>query len=512
MSGLVAGAIFSVYFAFTSPELPPDNLFSELDIVAEYYNTPGNFRTHTVTLLPDEDWAVLTTFTGEYETGLGSEVQNRNHDIEYTVRPGETLSGIAYSFGISYEFLAWYNTIANANKIRAGTKIIIPSLENISVAEPRFRQQRGQTRNVTTTTVRSIQIAHESRKNGSALTAQFSIVNPPSNLRSFEWDMGDGKRSLRENPSHDYFDPKTYVVRLTAKDNAGIIYRSNPLYIDIPYPASTVEQNTTRFVTLASMDDYFVLNGSIARVARYAHVGAAPMDLSESDQYLTKVRFKNSGYYGISVVGESGKEQFYSVFVSPIPTMHADFAVNNFNWYRTQHNSGTQSTSGPASASMAIGWGAGRYFPVSSVREAIGWKGDGATSLEDLLEVINGQGIPASIKPFRAVQDIRNIIDSGSIAIILYRIEGVGRTKSNPDSDLFGKYYSDYGGHYVVIKGYSLDGKYFVIHDPIPSDWGHNSFRYGDEISMIGRNRYYSAEEVIKALRRNEMIVVPGQF
>jgi hypothetical protein len=60
-----------------------------------------------------------------------------------------------------------------------------------------------------------------------------------------------------------------------------------------------------------------------------------------------------------------------------------------------------------------------------------------------------------------------------------------------------------------VVKGYSLNGEYFIIHDPIPSDWGANRFRYQDEISMVGRNRYYSSAELLKSLRRPSMIVVP---
>jgi hypothetical protein len=188
--------------------------------------------------------------------------------------------------------------------------------------------------------------------------------------------------------------------------------------------------------------------------------------------------------------------------------MHADAAFENFNWYRTQFNTGTPSNCGPASASMAIGWGTFKYFPVSSVREAVGWQGDGATSFEDLLRVIKNQRVSASIAPLRSVQNIRDIIDSGSIAIILLYTGGLKSTHSDPAVDLFGKYYNDSVGHYVIIKGYSLNGEYFVIHDPIPSDWGANSFRYGDDISMIGRNRYYSAAEVLRSLRRQDMIVV----
>ena len=515
LSIFIIGSFFLVFFAIFSPELPPDNLVSNLNDVSAYYRSPGNSKSHVVVLPSEEDWALLTTYT-EFETGAGLEEQDRTIDIDYPIRPGETLSEIAYQYGISYDFLAWYNKISNANKIRVGTVIAIPSLDNIKLAEPQYQQQMAKQLQAAAAAraVKNIEIAFESRNNGaqndSGVTVQFSIVDPPPDLRSYEWDLGDGKRSFRENPSYEYLEPKTYVVRLTAQDDSGSIYRSNPLYIDIPHPASAVEYSTTKFVTLSSPDEYFVTNGTITRVARYANIESAPLDLSESDQFLTKVRFEKSGFYGITVREESGKEQYYSIFVSPIPTVHADFAVNNFNWYRTQFNTGTSSNCGPASASMAIGWGAGRYFPVSSVRQAIGWQGDGGTSIEELLKVIKNQGIAASIQPLRSVQDIRNVIDSGAIAIILFHTEGVKTSRADPATDLFGKYYNDSVGHYVVIKGYSLNGEYFVIHDPIPSDWGANSFRYGDEISMIGRNRYYLASEVLRSLRRWDMIVVPG--
>jgi len=208
---------------------------------------------------------------------------------------------------------------------------------------------------------------------------------------------------------------------------------------------------------------------------------------------------------------ESGKEQYYSVFVSPIPTAHADYAMNNFNWYRTQFNTGTSSNCGPASVSMAIGWGTGTYVPVSAVRQSVGWQGEGGTSFEELLRVIRNQGIAASIQPLRSVQNIKDVIDSGGIAIALFHTEGVKSTKLNPANDLFGKYYNDSVGHYIIIKGYSLNGEYLVVHDPIPSDWVANSFRYGDEISMIGRNRYYLATELLRSLRRWDMIVIPGK-
>jgi hypothetical protein len=118
--------------------------------------------------------------------------------------------------------------------------------------------------------------------------------------------------------------------------------------------------------------------------------------------------------------------------------------------------------------------------------------------------------VSASLKPLRTAQDIKEVIDSGSIAIILFLTSGVRMSRQNPAIDPFGRYYNDAVGHYIVIKGYSLNGECFVVHDPIPSDWSGNSFRYADEISMMGRNRYFPADEVLRSLRRNEMVVVPG--
>jgi LysM repeat protein len=513
-SAVVIGATFLVFFAVAAPELPPENLVSTIRDVSVNQETMESPWYHVILSSDEDEWVALTSFDDAgFETGTGS--QDRSRDIEYPVRPGETLSEIAYSYGIPYDFLAWYNKITNANRIRVGTVIIIPSLENTKRAETQYRQQRTRQTAAPAKTTKSIQISYENHNNGmsigSGITVQFSVVNPPSGLRSYEWDLGDGKRSFRESPSYEYSNPKTYVVRLTAQDNAGVIYRSNPLYIDIPHPASAAEYSTTKFVTLSSPDDHFVVNGTIIKVAQHANIEAV-LDLSESDTFLTKAKFKSSGYYGVTVREEAGRDQFYSVFVSPIPTMHVDNAMSNFNWYRTQFNTGTTSNCGPASASMAIGWGTGKYFPVSSVRQAVGWQGVGGTSFDELLKVIHSQGVSAAIQPLQTVQNIRDVIDSGAIAIILFHTDGVRSTRQSPAADLFGKYYNDSTGHYIVVKGYSLNGEYLVIHDPIPSDWGTNSFRYGDEISMIGRNRYFLASEVLHSLRRGEMIVVPGQY
>lgn len=48
----------------------------------------------------------------------------------YTVKPGDTLSGIAYKYGTSYRILAELNGISNPNKIYAGQIINVPYNQN----------------------------------------------------------------------------------------------------------------------------------------------------------------------------------------------------------------------------------------------------------------------------------------------------------------------------------------------------------------------------------------------
>ncbi|MDR1443810.1 MAG: LysM peptidoglycan-binding domain-containing protein [Treponema sp.] len=515
VAALLTGAVVLVSFAIVSPELPPENLVSTINDIAAYYQNPDNDWSIPPLVLPREEksWAVFSAFQDKEEiTGSGAPA-NREEDVEYRVRPGETLSEIAYTYDLSIDLLAWYNNISNANRIRVGTTLVIPSLENARATETRMASAPRRVVRTQTSTL-PVTIDFESRiddaSGPSRLLVQFSILNPPpENLKSFEWDLGDGKRSFQSTPVYEYSSPKTYVVRLTARDNGGAIYKSNPLYIDIPHPGSMAEQNSTSFVTLSSPDEMFVVNGKITKVARYASVDMAPLDLSESDDFLTRVRFNKSGYYGLTVMEPERGERYYSIFVSPLPSMHADADLNLFNWYRTQYNTGTTSNCGPATASMAISWGTGKYFPVSAVRQAVGWQGDGGTSFEELLKVIKKEGIDASIEPLRSVQHIRDVIDSGGVAIVVFRTDGIKMSRQDPASSLFGRYYTDSVGHYIVIKGYSLNGEYFIIHDPIPSDWGTNSFRYQDEISMAGRNRYYSSAELLASLRRPSMIVIP---
>ncbi|MDR1893228.1 MAG: LysM peptidoglycan-binding domain-containing protein [Spirochaetales bacterium] len=509
----LVGASYLVIFAVSSPAAPPTSLTVMLNPEEDkIWSIPP-----PVISLPlaEDERITLSSFRERDITGQGAQIQDRSRDIFYTIQPGETLSEIAYSYDLRFDVLAFYNKIENSNRIRTGAVIKIPSIENSITAQEELALRPRPPARPAPSSTKTVRIAYESRDNGEGdgegLTVQFSILDPsPDRLQSFEWDFGDGKRGFRAEPTYDYSQPKTYVVRLTAQDSTGVVYKSNPLYIDIPHPGSTSENSTTRFVTLSSLDELFVIDGIVLKAAGYDDLSRAPLDFSETDHILTKIRFTRPGFYGLTVLETSGLEQYYSIFVSPLPSMHSEAFLENLNWYRTQYNTGTSSNCGPAVVSMAISWSLGRYFPVSAVREAVGWRGDGGTNMDELLNVIQSEGIAgAELQPLWAADDLRDVIDEGKVAIILFHTGGLDRIRSNDYNDPFGRYYNDDVGHYIVIKGYSLNGEYFVVHDPIPSDWNINGFRYGDEVSMVGRNRYYSTNNIMRSLRRHDMIVVP---
>lgn len=84
----------------------------------------------------------------------------------------------------------------------------------------------------------------------------------------------------------------------------------------------------------------------------------------------------------------------------------------------------------------------------------------------------------------------------------------IKKTNSSIQQTIFDRYYDDSVGHYIIVKGYSLSKDFFVTYDPIPGDWWRNSVRYSDGVSMIGKNRYYSAKEVFGALKTHTVLVI----
>jgi hypothetical protein len=216
---------------------------------------------------------------------------------------------------------------------------------------------------------------------------------------------------------------------------------------------------------------------------------------------FTVLRARSGGYFRLDI---DGMWQCY-VFVSPVPSRHLDRADRD--WYLTQYNTETTSNCGPSAVAMGINWATGRSLSVIGVRQAVGWEGSGAVSMEQLAAVCRSEGVDAQIAGLRRPADIFDMLEEGRLLIVSYEMAGLSPTV-DPVHDLMGQYYTDRGGHYLAIKGYSLDRRWVVVHDPIPSDWALNALRYPDGASMIGRNRYYPIDELWPALNARQALAI----
>jgi LysM repeat protein len=442
--------------------------------------------------------------------GSGVPKESREKDIVYSVRKGETLSEIAYLYGVDFTKLALYNNLTNPDAIRPGQKLLIPSLKNAdSIAVSNIKNARlavvGSSREQAAE-VRPLSIAVEKQTDGTSVTAHFTIrgaENQP--LARYEWNLDRGYRSFRNETFFTYEKPGTYTISLAAWDAEGNTYASNKIWIDVPY-AGTYRDADQQFITLNGIGQTFSVEGKVTGVLGYGVSSRSPItEAGEEQNGVRPYRALASGYYNLTV-DKDGKVSHKYLFVSPVESRHADRA--DLNWYRTQFNTGTTSNCGPSCASMGLAWALGDYVPVSQVRQDVGWQSNGSTSLEELLYILRKRGADARLSPMAAPEDLFQLIDAGRIAIVLYSSGAVRPAGGDPAKDLFGRYYADDVGHYIIIKGYSVDKRYFVVYDPSPSDWASNSARYEDGISMLGRNRYYSVTELFGSLRRHDVVEI----
>ncbi len=257
------------------------------------------------------------------------------------------------------------------------------------------------------------------------------------------------------------------------------------------------------YLSLPHTGSLFAVPGTVVDV-RGDDSADSTMSLLGEAGGASVVRAETGGFF--LVTSRSGAETYETnVFVSPVPSMHVDRVDRD--WYYTQFRTRTTSNCGPSIVSMGIAWALGRDVPVASVRSLIGWKGAGAVSMNELKSVLDEHGVTSRLHSIESPDVIFDLLDRGSLVGVVYDMAGISFTEE-ASRNLFGQYYVDSGGHYLLIKGYSLDREYFVVYDPIPSDWITNSRRYGDGRSMFGRNRYYDVDELFAALRSRRIIEI----
>jgi hypothetical protein len=282
----------------------------------------------------------------------------------------------------------------------------------------------------------------------------------------------------------------------TGGGDASVQEKRHPRLSTAHLPIST-SSPSQRFITLNAGDILDLTPG--------------PVDFGGRSDLLTRIgsswKFRaESGGHAVLSVGRGALRRRIFLFVTPMPSRQV--TRNDLDWYRTQFGTGIANC-GPALVSMSILWARGQDVPVQEIRSEIGYPyDDGATSFDDLRESLEKHRVTYRAPVLSAPQDLVNILDHGHLALVLIQSGRIGKVSGDPSRNLVGRYYDDDLGHYILVKGYSLDKGYFVVYDPYPVDWESNSMRYSDDISPIGKNRYYPARQLFDALKTKMVVEV----
>ncbi len=410
------------------------------------------------------------------------------------VAKGETIYDVARRLGVPFYDIVMENRLNGETPLAQGSILKIP-VYAVS-AEKRTRPP---------VTIRT-DAPRGPAPHAVRLESDFAFAE--SGLR-FVWDLGNNRFSFQARPEAVYIRPGRYQARLVTVDGAGRYAASNPLAIDVTDLAA--EYLGLPYVTVDRVGDLVDVSGRLRRpdgavidFDRSATVVQTPTLL----EYFGKNRLvaRDVGFSRVRIEKSGGVFEFY-LFVSPLPARLS--AEPEYDWYKTQFNTGMYGNCGPAAIDSAIKWSTGRDFTVEAIRAEIGMPySNGAVDHNNLLDNLTLHNAPADILPITGASDIFEVIDGGGLVIVSFNCGAIRHTKLEKTTNYFDRYYPDATGHYLLIKGYSLDRKYFIVYDAIPGEWKKNESRYLDGVSMIGRNRFFLVDETLAGIGTRKMLAV----
>ncbi len=178
------------------------------------------------------------------------------------------------------------------------------------------------------------------------------------------------------------------------------------------------------------------------------------------------------------------------------------------SWYRYQGEADSGlaagSNCGPASVAMAIQRYTGARLPVRDIRSAIPGTSLGGTTMGELTSLLNQYGVEYRWT-IGQPSDVREALARGNPVMALVRMSAIdpgadyNGASANPGVRT-GRYNDFAGGHYLIIRAVSRDGRYYRVHDPLVFlPFGYPEYWYADD-SPKGRDRLYPVEEVHAAM------------
>jgi LysM repeat protein len=419
---------------------------------------------------------------------------NLKPPANYTVIAGDTMYDVARKLGIPFYDIVIENHLSGELPLMAGSVLKIPNYANVQ-----------------STADRPQVVIKAERDRGSApflarLTSDFAFT--ASGCR-FVWDLGNNRFSFQARPEALYLRPGRFPVRFITVDGAGRYASSNMIALEVnDLPA---DYEGLPYLTADRVGDFIDVTGRL----KDAFGGTIDFDsgatVTQSPVLLeycgvNRLIARDIGYSRVKLEKNGHVFEFY-LFVSPLPARLS--AEPEYDWYKTQFNTGMYGNCGPAAIDSGIKWATGRDFPVEAIRAEIGMPyHNGAVDHRNLLANLKLHAAPSAILPFNRASDILDVIDQGGIVIISFNCGAIHHTLKDKATDFFDRYYPDATGHYLLIRGYSLDRRYFIVYDAIPGEWKNNEPRYLDGVSMIGRNRFFLTDEVMNGIGTHTMLAV----
>jgi hypothetical protein len=164
----------------------------------------------------------------------------------------------------------------------------------------------------------------------------------------------------------------------------------------------------------------------------------------------------------------------------------------DYEWYSSQYNTGEYWYANCAHTCVRMGMMFQNNVNVPSVEEIREFSPQPGTGwyLITVFEAFNHWGYKTKMVKITSKNQVKrrliNTVKSGDIAMVVLNIKKL--TYSDDPDSKYNIYFKGYA-HYVIIKGLSEDGKWFIVHDP-----------WNDKEGDIGKDRFYSVEEVSESV------------
>jgi hypothetical protein len=185
----------------------------------------------------------------------------------------------------------------------------------------------------------------------------------------------------------------------------------------------------------------------------------------------------------------------------------APAAIADTYYYRYQGSADTgacpKANCGPAVFAAAIGYAKETWIPIKEVRAYLSGKSCRGTDYGDAYRVLDHWGV--DYKKTTSMKDLKAAVvtrDHPVLAILYMGHISAGADYLKPATDRaqrYGRFHDYTYGHFVVVKGFSADGKWVIIDDPYVFDGKGWGFYMGG--GAKGHNRWVKAAEFEKAYR-----------